>query len=194
MTIGVFGGTFDPPHIAHLIIAEFVRQELGLGKILFVPAALPPHKQDVHVSSPEHRLAMIRLATRGNNAFEVSDIEIRRTGVSYTVDTLEDLARQHPGDAFVLMIGEDNLVDFRNWKSPDRILQLARVVAMTRPGFTASPHLPLGEGVTICEVPELDIASRKIRELLREGKSVRYLVPDPVEEYIRENRLYGRPL
>jgi len=191
MTTGILGGTFDPPHVAHLIIAEFVRQELSLDRIVFVPAAVPPHKRDARITPADHRLEMVRLAISGNPAFEVDDIELRRQGISYTVDTLEELNRRHPGDTLILLIGEDNLIDFRSWKNPDRILRLARVVAMTRPGFTAGPHIPLGEGVTICEVPELDIASRKIREMIRGGKSVRYLVPGAVQEYIRANHLYG---
>jgi len=192
MKIGVFGGTFDPPHIAHLIIAEFVRQELALDRILFIPAAMPPHKRDQTISAPEHRLAMVRLALKGNPAFEVNDLEIRRKGVSYTVDTLEGLKRQRPGDTLILLIGEDNLIDFGQWKDPQRILTLALVVVMTRPGFTGSPHLPTGERITVCEVPELAIASRSIRERVRDGKSIRYFVPNEVEVYIRTNRLYTR--
>ena len=191
MTIGVFGGTFDPPHAAHLIIAEYVRGELGLDHVLFVPAAVPPHKTQGMITPGHHRLEMVRLAIRGNTAFEVSDMELRRGGISYTVDTLDELARKRPGDTLFLLIGEDNLVEFGTWKEPERILKLAQVIAMTRPGFAVEPTLSFHDAIKICEVPQLGIASRDIRERLRAMRTVRYLVPDPVVHYIRMNKLYG---
>lgn len=191
MNIGVLGGTFNPPHIGHLIVAEHVRTELTLNRILFIPAAIPPHKVNDGIIGAHHRVQMLRLATQGNPNFDVSEIEIARGGVSYTADTLQQLKVEHPSDQFFLLIGMDNLLEFHTWRSPETILELATVVVMTRPGF--APHdvpAPMRENVVICPVPEIAVASRQIRKRLAEGKSVRYLVTDSVHEYITRFELY----
>lgn len=191
MNIGIFGGTFNPPHIGHLIAAEHVRTELSLDRIIFVPAALPPHKLNQDVTAPEHRLAMVRLAIQDNAHFDLSEIEITRGGVSFTIDTLRELKAKHPDDQLFLLIGMDNLVDFHTWKSPERIVGLARVVVMTRPGFTTKdvPSL-MKEEIRMCPVPEIGIASRELRKRVSEGKSIQYLVAESVRCYIEEHRLY----
>lgn len=120
MNIGIFGGTFNPPHIGHLIVAERVREELGLGKVLFIPSAISPHKQHLDLADPAIRMEMVQLALLGHEFFEPSPIELERSGVSYTVDTLEQLKRIHPGDALHLLVGMDNLVELPTWRSPER--------------------------------------------------------------------------
>jgi nicotinate-nucleotide adenylyltransferase len=191
MTIGILGGTFNPPHIGHLIVAEHVRQELSLDSIVFVPAAIPPHKGSDNITAPQHRMEMVRRAVQGNPYFVVSEMEIARGGVSFTVDSLRQLKRERPGDQFFLLIGMDNLQEFHSWKSPETILELATVVVMTRPGFVENDVPADIKGrVRICPVPEIGIASRDIRTRVRAGKSIRYLLPDSVHDYIQQNRLY----
>jgi nicotinate-nucleotide adenylyltransferase len=191
LNIGILGGTFDPPHIGHLIVAEYAREELFLDKILFVPAATPPHKVHKDVGSSIHRLAMTQLAMQGNPHFDVSEIETQRGGVSFTVETLERVRASASGDELFLLIGMDNLIDFHTWKSPDRILELASVVVMTRPGFSANDIPPLMKNkVRLCQVPEIAVASRTIRQRVAAGKSIHYMVTDPVHQYIELHGLY----
>lgn len=189
--LGLFGGTFDPPHLGHLIVAAHVREELGLDRILFMPAMTPPHKQDREVSPGAVRLAMVERAIEGEERFSVSDMEVRRGGVSYTIDTVRSMLADAPGTHLTVLIGMDNLVDFGSWRDPEGILDLARVAVMTRPGYKAT-----GEGasflrhMTLCEVPHIGIAARDIRERVAAGKSIRYLVPAQVEAFIHEQGLY----
>jgi nicotinate-nucleotide adenylyltransferase len=189
MRTGIFGGTFNPPHAGHLIVAEHVRQELGMDRIIFVPAAIPPHKQTLEIVEGSHRLAMVQRAVEGNACFAVSDLEIRRRGVSFTVDTLEEFKRQAPRDELFLLIGMDNLLEFQSWKDPEKIAQLATIVGLTRPGFTVG-EAAVVRNLILCEVPEIAIASSTIRQRIKDGKSIRYLVPPSVEHYINEHRLY----
>lgn len=190
MNIGILGGTFNPPHVGHLIVAERVREEFGLEKILFVPSTISPHKQHLELANPSYRMEMVQLAVLGREFFEASDLEVSRGGVSYTVDTLEQLRNSHPGDSLFLILGMDNLAEFNTWKSPGRILELAQVILMTRPGVQP----PIDNGVqrkfTLCRVPEIGISSSEIRERVKQGKSIRYLVPKPVESYIFYRKLY----
>ncbi len=192
MKIGIFGGTFDPPHIGHLIVAEHVRDRLGLDKIIFIPAVIPPHKQDRSDITPaETRLQMVRLAIAENPAFEASDTEIRRGGISYTVDTLKELRIQHPHDTLYLLIGMDNVHQFKTWKDPESIRQIAQVVVMTRPGFPGNRTSAEGwETMMVCDVPEIDISSREIRDRVRDRRSIRYLVPLPVFDFVVGHQLY----
>src|SRR5512140_1031476 len=192
MKIGILGGTFDPPHLGHLIIAEHVRDRLELAKVLFLPAVIPPHKQRrTDITSAEGRLDMLRRAVAGNPAFEVSDIEVRRGGISFTVDTLRELRLQYPSDAFFLLIGLDNVRDFSTWKEPELIKRMAHVVVMTRPGFRVDDvDKDALKSMTICNVPEIGISSHEIRNRVKEGHSIRYLVPPAVLDFIAENRLY----
>ncbi|HCV44317.1 MAG TPA: nicotinate (nicotinamide) nucleotide adenylyltransferase, partial [Bacteroidetes bacterium] len=131
MNIGIFGGTFNPPHCGHLIVAERVREEFGLAKVLFVPSSVSPHKQNLALVDPAHRLEMVQLAVLGQQNFESSSTEIVRGGVSYTIDTLEQLRRVYPGATLHLLVGMDNLGEFATWKSPERIANLSKVVVMT---------------------------------------------------------------
>ena len=191
MRIGIFGGTFNPPHVGHLIVAEAVREHLGMDKVVFVPSYINPQKQESEVASGDHRLEMLRLATDGNPGFVVSDAEIRRGGVSFTVDTLAEFHRTYPVADLYFLVGIDNLPAFNTWRDPERILSLARVAVMTRPGFSAveSP-LMKDERVTLCVVPDIGISSTDIRERVRTGRSIRYLVPSPVEEFIKSEGIY----
>lgn len=191
MTLGILGGTFNPPHIGHLIVAEAVRSELALDRILFIPAAIPPHKMNHDIAAPQHRVEMVRRAVEGNPYFAVSEMEVRRGGISFTVDTLRQLQREQPDARLFLLIGMDNLPEFPTWRSPERILELATVVVMTRPGFAANDVPPDLKGrVRICPVPTIGIASSEIRARVKEGKSIRYLVADPVRDYIHHHNLY----
>lgn len=189
--LGLFGGTFDPPHVGHLIVAAHVREALGLDRILFMPAMTPPHKQDREVSPGAVRLAMVERAIDGDERFSVSDMEVRRGGVSYTIDTVRGVLAGAPGTALTVLIGMDNLMDFGSWRDPAGILAIARVAVMTRPGYVAT-----GAGadflrqMTLCEVPHIGIAARDIRERVAAGKGIRYLVPAQVEAFIHEHGLY----
>ena len=191
MRIGIFGGTFNPPHVGHLIVAEHAREDVGLNKVVFVPSAIPPHKQDHEIVSPLHRLEMVRLAIAGNPFFELSDIEIRRGGVSFTVDTLQFFKERFPDDELHLLIGMDNLAEFQTWRMPERILDLAVLVVMRRPA--ASMHnveKALMGRTQVCSVPEIAVSSSEIRRKVWERESIRYLVPTSVEDYITTNELY----
>lgn len=192
MKIGILGGTFDPPHIGHLIVADEVRHALKLDKILLVPASRSPHKQSREMTPAVQRLKLVANAVAGNPHLLVSDIEVKRGGVSYTVDTLEELHRQRPRDEFFLLVGMDNLRAFHTWRSPERILELATIVMMTRPGFSISriPKL-LAKRAIVCPVPEIGISSSDIRERVRERRPFRHLVPERVYSAIIRNRLYA---
>jgi nicotinate-nucleotide adenylyltransferase len=134
---------------------------------------------------------MLRLATKGDSRYEVSDMELRRGGVSYTVETLAEMARSHPGDELFFLLGMDNLVEFDKWKDPQRITELATIVVMTRPGFSRPEHPPVeGLNLMYCDVPEIAISSTEIRQRVREGGSIRFLLPEVVEEYIHRRGLY----
>jgi nicotinate-nucleotide adenylyltransferase len=190
MKLGILGGTFNPPHVGHLIVAEYARQKLALAKILFIPAGISPHKRGERIPDSHHRMEMLRLAIAGNPSFEPSDIEIKRGGVSYTVDTLAELRAERPNEALVLLIGLDNLADFHTWREPEKILQSAQVVVMTRPGVNVDALHRYGSKVAVCEVPEIGISSSDIRDRVARGESIRYLVPDGVREYIVSQGLY----
>jgi nicotinate-nucleotide adenylyltransferase len=193
MNIGVFGGTFDPPHNAHLVVAEHVREALCLDRILFVPSATPPHKRGRPITPSLHRLNMLRLAVERNPLFDVLPYEVEKGGVSFTVDTLAELKRRAPGDGLFLLIGMDNYRDFDTWREPERILSMATVVVMTRPGFVLDKGAFAGDKRIIrVEVAAMDISSTGIRERLRDGASVQSLIPERVAEYIGEHDLYRR--
>ncbi len=189
--IGIFGGTFNPPHIAHLMAAEGVRDQLKLDRVIFVPAAIPPHKQKENIVQVKHRLEMVRLAIKGNRYFEISDVELHRKGPSYTIDTVREMRRSYPHDELLFIMGIDLLTDFDTWKEPDRILDECRLVAMNRPGFDlAVVDKDLLLRVELVNVPSVDISSTNIRRRVKSGRSIRYLVTQDVEEYIRRNSIY----
>lgn len=201
MRLGVLGGTFDPPHVGHLILAEEARTRLQLQSVLFVPAGDPWRKADQRVTSAEHRLAMVRLMVASDLGFEVSTIEVEREGPSYTVDTLADLHRQHgPGLELYFILGEDAIHDLTQWKEPARILSLAWLAVAGRPGDEGWPGADLeaivpglSERIVPLAMPTIDISSTGLRERARAGLSLRHLVPQTVEEYIRRHGLYRAP-
>jgi len=194
MKLGIFGGTFDPVHHGHLIVAEAVRESVGLDRILFVPTLISPHKQDADATPATQRLAMLREAVKPNPFFEVLDIEIERGGVSYTVDTLRALGQSNPGDALYLLIGADNLREFGTWREPSEILKLGTLVVMDRPGFPAGGEEPVLPARTIrCRVPAIDISGTEIRRRVKEGLPISFLVPPPVARFIGRHRLYLSP-
>jgi nicotinate-nucleotide adenylyltransferase len=195
--IGVMGGTFDPIHIGHLAVGEGAREALGLDTVLFVPAAQPPHKPAGSVTAVEHRAAMVELAISGNSSFELSTIEIDRGGPSYTVDTVEQLARREPGVDLHLIVSAETFVQLRTWHEPERLFGAARIAVVPREGYPApepgwlAEAFPGQEGrVTYLEGPRLGVSSTAIRERVAAGRSIRYLVPDAVAAYIEANELY----
>lgn len=191
MRIGVFGGTFNPPHTGHLIVAETARESLNLDKVLFIPSSIPPHKTFQSLVDAERRMAMVKLAISGNPHFEVSDIELRRDGKSYTVDTLRMLTTLYPRSQLFLLIGIDNLLELHTWKEPEEIFALCEVVAINRPGFSLSAvRKDYLRRVTLLRSPNIDISSSEIRRKARAGKSIRYLVPPAVEAYILKHGAY----
>ena len=204
MRLGVFGGTFDPVHQGHLILAEQCREQGRLDRVLFIPAARPPHKQELSVTSYEHRQEMIGLAISGHPAFAIDLLEKDRPGPSYTVDTLAHLQARQPGVDLFLIIGADTLVDLPLWHQPIRILEMAGLLVVARPGSTlhtadeVRQMLDLPESFAlryqVCPIPLLEISSRDLRKRSAEQRSIRYQVPRAVEAYIQEKRLYqGTP-
>lgn len=201
-SFGVLGGTFDPVHIGHLAAAEEAREALGLERILFVPAALPPHKVDRPVTAPEHRSAMVELAIARNPAFELSRIELDRSGPSYTVDTLEALAAglETPGE-LVLIMSSEAFRDLRTWHRPERILELARIAVVPRDGYPdagrafLAEHFPgFEDRAVFLAGPRLRLSGTELRERAALGRSLRYLVPDAVATYIGDHALYTDPI
>ncbi len=191
MKIGVFGGTFDPPHVGHLLPVEAARELLQLDEVRIIPAAVSPHKLDRESSPAETRLAMVRLAFGGNDAFVIDERELLRKPPSFMVDTLGELHREHPRDVLFLILGMDNLSEFETWKEPERILTLATVVALARPKAKPVPTNSLIAGrVRQLETPLVEVSSSSVRERVRTGGSIRYQVSDAVREYIERNRLY----
>jgi nicotinate-nucleotide adenylyltransferase len=202
MKLGLFGGTFDPIHLGHLILAESCREALGLDRVWFVVTATPPHKQGDRTSIA-HRLEMARIAVAGNPAFEVSEIEAKTPGPHYSYQTLERLREERPGDDLYFLIGADSLADLPGWREPGRILSAATVVVVNRPGIDAAlledpsvalapliAQTPRARPVLAVEVPPIGISSTELRRARGEGKSIRYRVPRGVEAYIEAQGLY----
>lgn len=192
--IGIFGGTFDPPHIGHLIIAEQARTQLKLDRVLFIPAYRPPHKRGRASAAPLHRLKMVRLAVRGNNRFAVSDMELRRKGISYTIDTVQEIRRRNPEAKIFLILGSDNLVEFHTWKSYRELVALTNLVIYPRGQYRGQRPSRLRKArIHFLRGMLLDISSSALRQLVRTKNSIRYLVPAEVERYIVSRKLYRRP-
>lgn len=200
MRIGIFGGSFDPIHVGHLILAEHCREQAELDQVLFIPCAQQPHKKDGAFGSDRQRTEMVDLAIGGHPSFLRSSIEIDRGGVSYTVETLEQLREQHSEDDLFLMIGGDSLNSFSTWKEPQRILELATPLVMARPGAGAvdfgllSPFVDekkLAEIKSLAiKAPLIDISSTTIRAAAADQKSFRYQTPRSVERYIQTQKVY----
>lgn len=198
MKTGVFGGTFDPVHIGHLAVAERVHSDLGLNRVIFVPTNISPFKLGQLTSSGEHRLSMLSFAIQDNPHFEASDIELRRGGTSYTVDTMEILKGLYPDDEFYFIMGMDSFLELNGWKGVDRLIELSQLVVVTRPGYELSSEqskllaLPpeVWQRTRFLEVLGLDIAATEIRDRIKRGQSVRYLLVPEVVTYIHENGIY----
>jgi nicotinate-nucleotide adenylyltransferase len=189
--VGIFGGSFDPPHIGHLIIAEMARRSADLDVVYFVPAYRPPHKQGSHPSTARERYAMARLAVRGNRHLRVSDAELRRGGISYTVDTVKTFRRKFPSAELFLIIGGDSLSQFSSWKFPEQILAETSLIVYRRPRTRTLRSFPTTAIVSYVDGPRMDISSTEIRDRIRLHKSIRYLVRDNVLEFIESKKLYA---
>jgi nicotinate-nucleotide adenylyltransferase len=194
---GVFGGTFDPIHLAHLAVAEAARDTFGLRRVLFVPAAQPPHKPDRAISPVEHRLAMVEAAIADNPSFEVSRIEVDRAGPSYTADTLAELCAADPADRLALILSAESYSELSTWHEPRRILELADLIVAPRVGYAeADPDLVPGQFpdapalIAFMNGPWIRLSASEIRQRAADGRSVRYLVPDAVAAYIGDHGLY----
>jgi nicotinate-nucleotide adenylyltransferase len=183
--IGLLGGSFDPPHVGHLLIASDAVDALGLDRLVLVPAANQPLKQGQHAPA-EHRLAMARLLVAGDSRFDVDPVEIERGGLSYTVDTLTEFAARHPGAERFFLVGADVLDSFERWREPGRILELATVAVMQRNGDSVA----LREGMVAVPTRRVDVSSTEIRARLRAGLPVRGFVTEGVAAYIATHRLY----
>jgi nicotinate-nucleotide adenylyltransferase len=215
--LGILGGTFNPVHFGHLAAAEEVRDRLKLEKIIFIPSFLPPHKIDDDIPSAVQRQEMVRLAIKGNAHFTVSDMEIRRGGRSYTIDTIRALQQFHPGAELYFLTGLDSFLEIRTWKDWDKLMTLCSFVVLSRDGYRFCDIAQLGfldvsernlsaldarekdqvvitagsNRVYLERIPFYDISSTDIRTRVREGRSIKYHLPDAVEHYIIENKLYA---
>ena len=190
--LGIMGGTFDPIHCGHLLLARNLLERLPLDRILFVPAADPPHKNHrTDIATGAHRWAMVKRAIADEPGFEVSSVELERNGKSYTVDSLRLLGQRHPGSELFLLIGADNVSDISTWHDPEGILELATVVSGTRTETAAAEGNRLTHRIRRLPTPAYDISSTDIRHRLLQGQSIRYLVPEAVERYVAEHGLYS---
>jgi nicotinate-nucleotide adenylyltransferase len=194
--VGLLGGTFNPPHLAHLVCAAEAHDQLGLDRVLLVPTGRPPHKEVPDDPGPEHRAAMCELAVAGDDRLGVSRIELERAGPSYTVDTLRSLHERSPEDDLTFIVGGDMAHSLPTWHEPEGILRLARLAVAERAEVRRADiverldGLPGGDRVTFFDMPRIDIASSELRRRVTEGRSIRYLVPDSVGAYIAERGLY----
>ncbi|NBU64413.1 MAG: nicotinate (nicotinamide) nucleotide adenylyltransferase [Chloroflexia bacterium] len=183
MRTGILGGSFDPVHHGHLILARAAREELGLDRVIFIPAHVSPHKTETKPASGEDRLAMVRLAIAGEHGFETSDIELKRPPPSYTVETLRQLQAAHPDEELVLLVGADNVAKFDTWREPDDIRRIAKIAVLNRAGGTSPSDWPVVRRL-------VDISSTDIRSRVAAGRCIRYLTPDTVCDYIATHGLY----
>lgn len=184
--VGILGGTFNPPHSGHLIIAEQVRSQLDLEEVLFLPSAKPPHKKEKKTIAAEHRLAMLKKAIKGNAGFSIEDIEVKRGGKSYTYNTIVQLQEAHPDVDYYFIIGADMVEDLKNWYKIDELLQRVQFVAVNRPYYSLNTSYP----VIAVDVPSIDISSSLIRQKVLNDCSIKYLVSPEVEKYIESKGLY----
>jgi nicotinate-nucleotide adenylyltransferase len=199
MRIGIFGGTFDPIHMGHLILAEQCRAQAHLDQVWFVPSHIPPHKADKGVTRFEQRCEMLELATTGHPVFRIDRIEKELPEPSFTARTLEQLHARHPGNEFFLLLGSDCLPDLPSWYEPHLVIERASLVVVPRPGVMLWTADRLAKALGVSEdavrlrfvaCPMIEIASRELRRAISDGMSIRYMVPRAVEEYVRERKLY----
>ena len=193
MKIGLFGGTFDPIHFGHLIIGEWIREDCGLERVIYIPAGNPPHKISQEITPVDLRLAMVNLSINGNPHFSVSDIEKDPGKFSFTVDTLRNLVNEMElkKEDLYLIVGEDSLRDMPVWKEPEEIAKLCRIIVARRQGVSTDYiDTSIFSDALYSSVPIIDISSSDIRIRIREGKSIKYMVPSAVEEFIEEKGLY----
>jgi nicotinate-nucleotide adenylyltransferase len=189
--IGLFGGTFDPPHVGHLIVAQDAALALGLDRILFVPAARPPHKQRADITPAELRVAMLELAIGDDPRFGIECVELERNGPSYTVDTLRSLHAARPGVGWTLLVGADQYAEFGTWREPGEILRLAQLAVLTRAGDSATDAGAAPDRMVNVAVTRIDVSSTDVRKRVAAGLPIRYLVPAAVARIIEDNRLYA---
>jgi nicotinate-nucleotide adenylyltransferase len=197
--IGILGGTFNPPHLGHLVCAQEAHRELGLDQVMLIPAGIPPHKPVDAEPGPEHRLELCRLAIKDDDRFVVSDLELRRDGPSYTVDTLKVLKSESPNTELFLILGGDIAAGLPQWRQPERVLELATVAIAKRRGTAraavqnALDQLNGGDRATFFQMPSIGISSTMVRRRVRAGQPIRYFVPDGVMQYIETHGLYRTP-
>ena len=187
MKIGILGGTFNPIHIGHLILAEEAREKLGLDRIIFVPAYLPPHKDNSDIAPAGMRLTMVRLSISGNKYFCVSSTEIKRDGRSFTIDTIKEFKKIYPQDELYFIIGSDLLKYLDEWKDLNEIIKMVKFIAATRPGY---PLERLPSYISTLAIRAVDVSGFEIRRCVKENMSFRYLVPEAVHRYILKKKLY----
>jgi nicotinate-nucleotide adenylyltransferase len=200
MKIGVLGGTFDPVHRAHIAVAEAARDALGLDRVILVPAGQPMSKPKQPVTEAKHRINMLRLAIKGKRGLEISDLEIKRPGPSYTIDTITELKKAYRNeDEIYFILGCDSLLQMPEWKEPSRLAAVCRLVTVPRPGFPAPDMKELekkvpgiSKSVIFLDKPNLDVSATDIRERIAEGQSIDDFIPKPVAEYIKKQKLYQK--
>ena len=197
LRVGLLGGSFDPPHIGHLLLAEEARDQLGLSEVHLAPAGQPPHKLELAMTPVADRVRMTELAIADNSCFRLSRVDADRPGPHYTIDLVKLVRDQLPREAeLFFLMGFDSLRDLPKWREPGQLIRTAHLVALTRPDIpihwdTLEEKLPgVRERVTLLDMPELEIASHDLRERVRKGRSIRYMVTEPVRLYIEERRLY----
>ena len=195
MRIGILGGVFNPIHYGHLVIAGEAKDKLNLDKVIFVPSGKAPHKR-VKRATPEERYQMVSLAIKGNSSFEVSPIEIKKGKLAsrptFTLETIREFVKIYNKAKIYFIVGLDEMLKISTWKEPKKLLELCKFVVVTRPGYEASKlDRRIASKVMILEVPGLEISASDIRERIKTGRPIRYLLPPSVEEYIRDKRLYS---
>jgi nicotinate-nucleotide adenylyltransferase len=197
MKIGIMGGTFDPIHLGHLIAAEQARENMGLDEVWFMPAYHPPHKSEQPLAAPNQRLQMVEIAIQGHSAFRTTDIELRRKGISYTIDTVRHLVDLFPNHSFYFIIGADMVHFLPKWFEIEEIIKHVRFIGLSRHGFSLDDldkqqiSDSVLNAVHFIPMPLVEISSTLIRESCRRDKSIRFLLPERVRQFIKENHLYG---